>query len=78
VAECFVGAERPGRFKWSTSVEPVKGQVSDHVFEPMLLTADLTRSERDCMVAVLADPPYRLKSGAEPETPSRVGLVIEF
>jgi len=78
LAQCFVGAQQPGRLKWSLSVEPHSGRVSDPVIEPMLLTDDLSRKERACVVEVLSDPPYDLQTGDEPSTPSRVGLVIEF
>lgn len=78
LATCFEGSERPGRLKWTTSVEPGDGHVSEHAIEPMLRTDDLTAAERACVTGVLSDPPYRL-DGAEPRsTPHRVGLVIEF
>ncbi|MBX2799677.1 MAG: hypothetical protein KTR31_18510 [Myxococcales bacterium] len=78
LAECFVGSDRPGRLKWSTSVDPGDGRVSEHALEPMLLTRELTRDERSCVVGVLSDPPYRFAEAVRQSTPSRVGLVIEF
>ncbi len=78
LAECFVGTERPGRLKWTTSVEPNKGLVGEHTLEPMLLTDELGRKERECVLEVLSNPAYRLDAGEERSTPSRVGLVIEF
>lgn len=78
LAECFVGTGKPGQLKWTTSVEPGAGTVSDDTLEPMLSTADLTRAERECVLGVLADPAYHLEAGGEDVTPSRVGLVIEF
>ena len=79
LARCFEGAERPGQLKWRVAVEPVSGQVSDSELEPMLLSDDLTRIERDCVMSVLSDPPYALKGDEEdPTLPTRVGLVIEF
>lgn len=76
LAECFEGADRPGQLRWSATVEPGSGAVSDHRLEPMLHTSALARDERDCVVAVLTDPPYRLD--AEGSEPSRVGIVLEF
>jgi hypothetical protein len=75
---CFVGVAQPGALKWTTSVEPVAGVVSDDALEPTLSSAPLTRAQRACVLAVLADPPYRLAAGEQRSTPSRVALVIEF
>lgn len=74
LATCFEGATHPGALRWSTRVDPVSGQVSDHVLEPVLDTAPLTVAQRACVLAVLTDPHYRLPPGE----PSRAGLVIEF
>ena len=78
LAKCFVGVQQPGQLKWSTSVEPDKGRVSAHSLEPMLQTIPLNREEKACVLGVLEDPPYKLETGDEPATPSRVGLVLEF
>ncbi len=78
LAACFVGVQQPGRLKWSTAVEPAQGLVSAHTLEPMLLSQELSRKERECVLAVLSDPPYQLQIDEERSTPSRVGLVIEF
>lgn len=78
LAECFVGADSPGTLKWTTSVEPVAGLVSDHSLEPMLMGAELTSRERRCVIEVLSDPPYSLPVDEARATPSRVGLVLEF
>ena len=78
LAECFVGARQPGRLKWTTSVEPASGLVSEHSLVPMLLSDELSRGEYNCVFEVLSDPPYKLVMGDEKATPSRVGLVIEF
>jgi hypothetical protein len=78
LAACFIGAERPGRLKWSASVEPIQGTVSDHTLQPTLSTAALTRQQRSCLVDVLSDPSYRLDAGDPQATPSRVSMVIEF
>lgn len=78
LARCFDGVERPGQLKWTTSVHPVEGSVSEHSLEPMLMTGTITAAERDCLLRVLTEPAYRLRTGDQPSTPSRVGLVIEF
>jgi hypothetical protein len=78
LAECFVGAPRPGALKWSAAVEPRAGRVSDPSLEPTLSTEALTPTQRACALAVLSDPAYRLDAGSGPSTPSRVSLVIEF
>ncbi len=78
LAECFVGATRPGKLRWSASVEPASGLPSDHSLEPLFQTDGLSRAERDCVLQVLSDPPYQLRHAGERATPSRVGMVLEF
>lgn len=78
LAECFVGAARPGALKWTALVEPAAGRVSEQSLEPTLLSDALTRQQRLCVQGVLAEPPYALETAGERSTPSRVGLVIEF
>ncbi len=78
LAECFTGIEQPGALRWTTSVEPVSGQVSEHDLEPTLASMELSRSQRECVIAVLVEPTYRLPTDGERSTPARVGLVIEF
>ncbi len=78
LAECFVGAQRPGTLKWTTAVEAKHGLVSDHTLEPTLLSEELSKKQRECIVDVLSDPPYRLQTSDERSTPARVGMVIEF
>ena len=78
LATCFVGADQPGTLRWTTSVEPVTGQVSDHELEPTLLSAPLTRRQKACIIDVLSAPTYQLQADGERATPSRVGMVLEF
>ena len=78
LAECFVGAARPGTLKWTASVEPDLGQVSEQTLEPTLLSDELTRQQRSCVFEVLSVPAYQLESDGERSTPVRVGMVSEF
>ncbi len=78
LAECFVGAPRPGTLKWTASVEPAQGRVSDQTIEPTLQSDELTRQQRACVFGVLSEPVYQLESDGERSTPARVGMVIEF
>lgn len=78
LAECFVGASRPGALKWTAAVEPSRGRVSDQTLEPTLSSDALTSTQRDCVLDALSEPPYRLEAGEARSTPSRVALVIEF
>jgi hypothetical protein len=78
LAECFVGVEQPGALKWTASVEASSGRVSDHTLEPTLESAPVTAEQRDCVLGVLSDPPYRLEAEGVRSTPSRVGIGIEF
>ncbi len=78
LAACFVGAERPGRLKWTAAVAPETGRVSDHTLEPTVADETLTRAQKRCVIAVLSDPVYDLEAAGERATPSRVAMVIEF
>lgn len=78
LAECFIGAERPGRLKWTASVDPVEGHATGHALEPVLLGEELTRQQRSCVEGVLSAPLYKLEVDEARATPSRVGMVIEF
>lgn len=78
LADCFVGAERPGRLRWSSAVDPVRGQVSEQRLEPVSAWDTLTQEQTECVKAVLAEPAYSLEHGDGPSTPSRVSMVIEF
>lgn len=77
LARCFVGVDQPGRLRWSAAVAPATGQVSDPTIEPTLGADPLSSEQRECVLGVLADPPYRLGADGR-STPTRVGLVIEF
>jgi len=78
LAECFVGAERPGALKWTASVQPEDGRVADAELQPLLSGDTLTTAQRRCVLAVLEDPPYELDHDGERSTPPRVSVVIEF
>jgi len=78
LAECFVGADRPGALKWTASVEPTQGRVSDHLLEPTLMSDGLTREQQSCAADVLSEPTYTLDADGERATPARVSMVIEF
>ena len=78
LAACYDGAARPGALKWTAAVEPVGGRVSDPTLEPTLSSDTLTSAQRTCVLAVLADPPYRLDGTDAASTPSRVGRGVEF
>ena len=75
---CFEGATSPGLLKWSASVEPSSGQLSDQQVETLLGSAPLTRPQRDCVLEVMSAPAYDLGAAASRATPTRLSLVIEF
>ncbi len=57
-------------------MDPPRGVVSDHLFEPTLGGVQLTRKLRRCLTHVLSKPPYRLPGAKEGQ--ARVSIVIEF
>ncbi len=78
LAECFVGAERPGRLRWSGAVEPSKGRISQQAIEPVLVEDVLTSAQKDGGAGVRADPSYERPIEEGASTPTRVSLVVEF
>jgi len=78
LAQCFHGADRPGALRWTASVSPKNGIVSEHELEPIGGGSDLRREQRECLLTALSTPPYRLTAPGPEALPDRVGLVIEF
>jgi hypothetical protein len=78
LAACFTGSDRPGALRWTASLDPKSGAVSDHAFEPVGATAELSPAQRACAVKALSDPAYRLRSPTLQELPTRIALVIAF
>jgi hypothetical protein len=79
LARCFTGQERPGALRWTSALNAVTGDVSDHVFEPVVGGLEPTTKQRECAVAVLSSPRYRLPaSDAGEPLPDRISIVIEF
>lgn len=78
LAQCFTGTDRPGALRWSASVNPESGAVSDHEAEPVGPGPELRREQRDCVVRTLSTPPYRLSARQRQELPTRISLVLEF
>jgi hypothetical protein len=83
LARCFNGAERPGALRWTASLNPASGWVSEHELEPVGQAVDLSKAQRDCLVLGLSSPAYRItreNQGEQKATvlPERISLVIEF
>jgi len=78
LAQCFEGADRPGALRWIASVNPKSGAVSDHAIEPVGAGNEIKQGQRECLLAALSSPPYRLTAPGDRALPDRVGLVIEF
>jgi len=78
LSSCFEGAQRPGAVKWSASIDPATGEVSDQIFAPVASELALSNAQTECLEGVLADPPYRLRADDGKATPQRVALVLEF
>ncbi len=77
LAECVNGSEHPGALRWTASVTPASGAVSQQELEPVG-GAVLPPDARTCLQRALSTPPYRLSPDAAEALPPRVTLVIEF
>lgn len=78
LAQCFTGIDRPGALRWSASVNPQSGAVSDHELEPVGASVELSADQRACVVQVLSSPVYKLTAPEKEALPNRISLVIEF
>ena len=80
LADCFRGVERPGALRFTTSVSLPSGNISDSVLEPVGGQLALSEVQKQCVLTVLSDAPYQLKSTSQETSPvpERVGIVIEF
>lgn len=78
LAACFNGMAEPGALRWTSSLDPVRGLVSEQSLEPTLSGAVLTAKQENCIMQVLSAPPYALQVEGGRATPSRVSMVIEF
>ena len=85
LAHCFNGADRPGALRWTASVNPASGWVSEHELEPVGQAGSvaLSKAQRDCLVLGLSSPAYRISKAAQGAQqtavlPERISLVIEF
>jgi len=78
LAQCFEGADRPGALRWIASVNPKSGAVSDHAIEPAGAGNELKTDQRECLLAALSSPPYRLTAPGYQALPYRGGRMIEF
>jgi hypothetical protein len=78
LAQCFTGNDRPGTLRWTTSVNPENGSVSQHEIEAVGNGAELQGKQRECVVKVLSNPAYKLGEESKRGLPDRISLVIEF
>ena len=78
LAQCFTGMDRPGALRWSVSVNGKSGATSDHEFEPVGVSSELSPEQRECVVKVLSNPGYKLTAPEKEALPNRISLVIEF
>jgi hypothetical protein len=78
LAQCFTGSDRPGALRWTSSVNPESGAVSDHELEPVGPASELGHEQRECIIRALSSPNYKLTVPKAEALPNRIGLVIEF
>ena len=78
LARCFDGAERPGALRWTASVNAASGTVFDHVLEPIGTQGSVSGEQRECLLAALANPAYRLGGSGDDALPERVSIAVEF
>lgn len=80
LSACFTGIDKPGAIRWTASLNPERGTVSDHDLEALAASSPIWKKERECLIQALSNPPYKLPAeAAEAEgLPKRMSIVIEF
>ena len=78
LAKCFTGQDRPGALRWTSSVNPKSGAVSDHELELIGSADELRREQKLCLEGVLNAPRYLFENIPGQALPSRISMVIEF
>ncbi len=77
LAECFNGTDQPGALRWTATVTPESGRVSEHELEPVGV-ASVPPGAQACLLRALSTPPYRLAGDAGVALSPRVTLLLEF
>lgn len=79
LAQCFVGASKPGVLRWKASLTAETGAVFDHHLEAVAPSEELTAAQQRCVVNVLSNPSYgKLATTYAAVLPESVSLVLEF
>lgn len=79
LAQCFVGASKPGVLRWKASLTAETGAVFDHHLEAVAPSEELTAEQQRCVVNVLSNPGYsKLATTYAAVLPESVSLVLEF
>lgn len=80
LSACFTGVDKPGALRWTASLNPETGTVSDHDLEALASSSPIWKKERECLIQALSTPPYNLPADAREAEgiPTRMSIVIEF
>lgn len=76
LSRCFIGVEKPGALRWTTTIVPASGTATDSALEHMLRGVPLTTAQQACVLNALIQRPFRLDSRDAVGT--RVSLILEF
>ena len=78
IAACFEGTEGPIDLRWTATIDPQTGRVTERELVPTLPARGLTAREKDCTLQALSDPEYSLDFGTAAPESRRISIVLEL
>ena len=77
MAKCAEGARAPGLLRWSGSVNPSSGIISEQVIESVNANQALTETQQKCILRALGTLPFKLRDPGDGQA-RRIRLILEY
>ena len=77
LAKCAEGARAPGLLRWSGSVDPSSGVLSEQAIESVDATQALTETQQECILRALGALPFNFPNPGDRQA-RRIRLLLEY
>jgi len=77
LAKCAEGARAPGLLRWSGSVDPSSGVLSEQAIESVNANQALTETQQECILRALGTLPFNFPHPGDGES-RRIRLILEY
>ena len=77
MAKCAEGARAPGLLRWSGSVNPSSGILSEQVIESINANQALTETQQRCILRALGTLPFKFRDPGDGQS-RRIRLLLEY